>query len=213
MKTTLRSLKTTLSATLLAILGAANLANLASLPTAAVTSSASLGNAAWAVAAQAASWLGVGAGLVVSGEALAATKQIPGIGIRVKKSPGGAALTVPVKTANDGSFHFSGLEAGDYEVTPDGGKTVMFKVGSDGKLSGVVQEGGVVQTKPSAQNLNPCPRRENDPCDNYPVHSPSAAKSIAAPAPSTDSKKCPTGYTWSGGDVCTNAKGIRTSTI
>ena len=209
MKTILNSIKTTLSATLLAILGTANLA---SLPTAAVTSSASLSSTAWAVAAQAAPWLGAGAGLMVSGEVLAATKALPGAGISIKKSPGGAARTAPVKSANDGSFHFSGLEAGDYEVTPDGGKTVMFKVGSDGKLSGLAQEGGVVQTKSNMQNLYPCPRRENDPCDN-PVNSPSAAKSITAPASSAYSKNCPIGYTWSGPGECTNAKGVKHSTI
>lgn len=194
------SFRTTLAAAAFAI---ASAANFASLPSAALT-----------VAVQASPWLGLGAGLVVSGEVFAATKDIPSIGIRVRKNPGGTARTAPVKTANDGSFHFSGLEAGDYEVTPDGGKAVIFKVGSDGKLSGMVQENGAVQTKPSVQSLRPCPNRENDPCDYLFGHSPaSSAKSIAVPAPSTDSKKCPTGYTWSGGDVCTNAKGIRTSTI
>jgi hypothetical protein len=151
MKTTLRSLKTTLSAAVLAFLGATNLA---SLPTAAVTCSASLGSAALSMAAQAAPWLGLGAGLLVSGEAMAGAKAIPGIGIRVRKNPGGNTRTAPVQSGPDGSFSFTGLEPGDYEVTPDGGKSVMMKVGADGKLSGVVQEDGgvrsVVKPKPGA---------------------------------------------------------------
>jgi hypothetical protein len=130
MKTTLRSLKTTLSAAVLAFLGATNLA---SLPTAAVTCSASLGSAALSMAAQAAPWLGLGAGLLVSGEAMAGAKAIPGIGIRVRKNPGGNTRTAPVQSGPDGSFSFTGLEPGDYEVTPDGGKSVMMKVGADGK--------------------------------------------------------------------------------
>jgi hypothetical protein len=136
MKTTLQSLKTTLSAAVLAVLCATNLAGL---PTAAVSSSASLGSAALSIVAQAAPWLGLGAGLVVSGEAMATAKAIPGIGIRVRKNPGGNNRTAPVNTGPDGSFSFTGLEPGDYEVTPDGGKSVMMKVGADGKLNGVVQ--------------------------------------------------------------------------
>jgi hypothetical protein len=45
------------------------------------------------------------------------------------------------------------------------------------------------------------------------VAAPTAGAAEGKTTPSTESKKCPTGYTWSGGDVCTNAKGIRTSTI
>jgi hypothetical protein len=123
MKTSLRA---TLAATALAI---ASIANLASLPSAALT---------------------VAAGLVVSGDVLAANKDIPGIGIRVRKNPGGTARTAPLQSGPDGSFHLTGLEPGDYEVTPDGGKAAIFKVGADGKLSGVVRTGGVVQTSGGA---------------------------------------------------------------
>ncbi len=124
------SLRTTLAATALAV---ASIANLASLPSAALT---------------------VAAGLVVSGEATAATKQIAGIGIRVRKNPGGTARTAPLQSGPDGSFHLTGLEAGAYEVTPDGGKPAIFKVGADGKLSGVVRTGGVVQTNAGAAPVN-----------------------------------------------------------
>jgi hypothetical protein len=124
------SIRTTLAAAALAITGAANFASLPS--------------ATFAAA-------GISAGLMMGGQAMAATKTIPGIGIRVKKSPGGStSRTAPVKSGADGSFNFTGLEAGEYEVTPDGGKSAIFKVGSDGKLSGVVQsDGGAPTVAPS----------------------------------------------------------------
>lgn len=154
MKNVTRSIKTTLGAALLAVLGAANFA---SLPTAAVTGSASLGSATLAVAAQAAPWLGLGAGLVLGNQAMAATnKPVPGVGVRCCKRPNGGC-TARIMSAIDGSINFSGLEAGDYEVTPDEGKPAMFKVGSDGKLSGVVQEEGGVRSvvKPRPGGLGP----------------------------------------------------------
>jgi hypothetical protein len=123
MKTFLRA---TLAATAFAV---ASIANLASLPSAALT---------------------VAAGLVVSGDVFAATKSIPGIGIRCQKRPGGTAACPPMKSGPDGSFHLTGLEAGEYDVTPDGMKPAIFKVGADGKLSGVVRTGGVVQTSGGA---------------------------------------------------------------
>jgi hypothetical protein len=140
MKTSLRS---TLAATALAV---ASIANLASLPSAALT---------------------VAAGLVVSGDALAGgapasdavvlqTKPIAGVGIRCCKRPGGstARCIAPPKTGADGSFQLSGLEAGEYDVTPDGMKPAIFKVGADGKLSGVVRASGVVQTSTGALPAN-----------------------------------------------------------
>lgn len=154
MKTTLQSLQTTLKATLsaasLALLGAVHLA---SLP-AATISSASFGGSIMAVAAQAAPWLGLGVGLVISADAMAATnKPVVGVGIRLCKRPGGcSARTLSAKSGSDGSFSLSGLEPGEYDVTPDGGKTMLFKVGADGKLSGIVQEDGGVRSvvKPKA---------------------------------------------------------------
>ncbi|MEQ1732370.1 MAG: T9SS type A sorting domain-containing protein [Bacteroidia bacterium] len=47
-----------------------------------------------------------------------ATKQIPGIGIRVKKSPGGSTARQAVTNAS-GSFNISGLADGDYELIAD----------------------------------------------------------------------------------------------
>ena len=147
MKNATHSIKTTLSAALLAVLGTANFA---SLPTAAVTGSAGMGSAAWAVAAQAAPWLGLGAGLVLGNPAMAATnKPVGGVGVRVNKNPGGssARTTNPgLKSGADGSFQLNGLEPGDYDVTPDGGKTVILQVGADGKLGGMVQEEGGVRS-------------------------------------------------------------------
>lgn len=147
MKNATHSIKTTLSAALLAVLGTANFA---SLPTAAVTGSASIGSAAWAVAAQAAPWLGLGAGLVLGNPAVAATnKPVAGVGVKICKNPGGssACITNPgLKSGADGNFQINGLKPGDYDVTPDGGKTVILQVGADGKLGGVVQEEGGVRS-------------------------------------------------------------------
>ena len=154
MKNATHSIKTTLSAALLAVLGTANFA---SLPTAAVTGSAGMGSAALAVAAHTAPWLGLGASLALGNQAMAATnKPVPGVGVRCCKRPNGGC-TARIMSAIDGSINFSGLEAGDYEVTPEGGKPAMFKVGSDGKLSGVVQEEGgvrsVVKLRPGGLGL------------------------------------------------------------
>ena len=86
-------------------------------------------------------------------KALAATnKPVGGVNVRACKRPCRPA-NVPVQSGVDGSFQFMGLEPGDYDVTPDGGKTELHKVGADGKLSGFVQEEGgvrsVVKLRPS----------------------------------------------------------------
>jgi hypothetical protein len=139
MKTSLRA---TLAATALAV---ASIANLASLPSAALT---------------------VAAGLVVSGQALAGgapasdavvlqNKPIGGVGIRCCKRPGGSTARCKAsKSGNDGGFQLSDLEAGEYDVMADGVKPAIFKVGADGKLSGVVRTGGVVQTSGGAGPVN-----------------------------------------------------------
>ncbi len=121
------SIRTTLAAAALAITGAANFASLPS--------------ATFAAA-------GVSAGLMVSAQAMAATnKPIGGVGVRICKNPGGCSKRMlPSKSGSDGSFNLTGLEAGEYEVTPDGGRSAIFKVGSDGKLSGVVQSDGGAPT-------------------------------------------------------------------
>ena len=147
----------TLSAALLAMVGAVNLASPSAAVVTASLGSASFGSTSLALAVQAAPWLGLGAALMTSGEALAATnKPVGGVGVRVCKNPGGCSnrtAHVPVQSGVDGSFQFMGLEPGNYDVTPDGGKTELHKVGADGKLSGFVQEEGgvrsVVKMRPS----------------------------------------------------------------
>ena len=135
-----------LSAALLAMVGAVNFASPSAAVVTASLGSASFGNAGLALAVQAAPWLGLGAALLTSGAALAATnKPVPGVGVKCCKRPGGCSSSartaqVPVRSGVDGSFQFTGLEPGDYDVTPDGGKTELYKVGADGKLSGFVQE-------------------------------------------------------------------------
>ncbi|MGB7654348.1 MAG: hypothetical protein WBL74_02595 [Novosphingobium sp.] len=61
-----------------------------------------------------------GTGLIGAGAALASTKQIPGIGIRVKKSPGGPTSRVRA-VASDGAGRFSVTvaEAGNQSVDID----------------------------------------------------------------------------------------------
>jgi hypothetical protein len=218
MKTTLQSLKTTLSAAVLAVLGATNLA---SLPTAAVSSSASLGSAALIMAVQAAPLLGLGAGLVVSGEAMAGAKAIPGIGIRVKKSPGGNTRTAPVNTGPDGSFSFTGLEPGDYEVTPDGGKSVMMKVGADGKLSGVLQakQGTAndwvitMPTKNQATDYSYKPQKADGSLGGEVKAKapgvPGDVKEANDAAPTEVKKKCSGQWHYAGDGQCANAKGVK----
>ena len=141
-----------LSAALLALVGAVNLASPSAAVVGASLGGASFGSTGLALAVQAAPWLGLGAALLTSGESLAATnKPVPGVGIKCCKRPGGCSSSartaqVPVRSGVDGSFQFMGLEPGDYDVTPDGGKTELYKVGADGKLSGFVQEEGGVRS-------------------------------------------------------------------
>jgi hypothetical protein len=82
--------------------------------------------------------MGVAGGVVLAGEAMAQNKTIPGIGIRVKKSPGGNKRIKPTKTGADGGFRFTGLEPGNYEVTIGDAPPQMVTVGKDGVLAGTV---------------------------------------------------------------------------
>ena len=141
-----------LSAALLAMVGAVNFASPSAAVVTASLGSVSFGSTGLALAVQAAPWLGLGAALLTSGEALAATnKPVVGVGIKCCKRPGGCSSSartaqVHVRSGVDGSFQFIGLEPGDYDVKPDGGKTELYKVGADGKLSGFVQEEGGVRS-------------------------------------------------------------------
>jgi hypothetical protein len=86
-----------------------------------------------------------GVGVMIADVAMAGGKQIPGIGIRVRKNPGGNKRIKPTTTAADGSFRFTGLEPGNYEVTVGDNKPQMVVVGKDGVLAGKVTQDG---TKP-----------------------------------------------------------------
>jgi SdrD B-like domain len=99
----------------------------------------------------------LGAGMVVASDAMAGPKAIPGIGIRVRKNPTGNKRIKPTTTAADGSFKFTGLEPGNYEVTVGNNPPQMFVVGSDGVLEGkAVQDTTprAVQTKAGAGSLD-----------------------------------------------------------
>lgn len=81
------------------------------------------------------------AGLGASQAWAATNKPVAGVGVRCCKRPNGAnARILPQTSGINGRFELSGQEAGDYDVTVAGGANFIFKVGSDGKLMGEVQE-------------------------------------------------------------------------
>jgi hypothetical protein len=86
--------------------------------------------------------VGVGASIAMTEIAVAGTKAIPGIGIRVKKSPGGNARASSTTTAANGSFRFTGLEPGNYDVTVGNNAPQRFVVGANGILAGTVTQDG-----------------------------------------------------------------------
>lgn len=59
----------------------------------------------------------------------AQAEVIPGIDIIVQKKPGGSAITV--QTGADGSFNFTGLEAGNYELTAAWGANTPYRSGKE----------------------------------------------------------------------------------
>jgi hypothetical protein len=86
--------------------------------------------------------MGVAGGFMLAGEAMATAKQIPGIGIRIRKNPGNETRIKPTVSGPDGSFRFTGLEPGTYEVTVGDAPPQMFVVGKDGVLAGTAMKDG-----------------------------------------------------------------------
>ena len=82
---------------------------------------------------------------------VAQSNPVPGIGIIVKRNPGG---TPPRRTVSgsDGSFSLQGLPPGSYEVTVSGQAPVAVMVGPDGQLKGVATTRGVVWSRVKNQN-------------------------------------------------------------
>ncbi len=93
----------------------------------------------------------ISVGVMVAGEALAATnKGVGGVGIKVCKRPGGSsARCKPAVSGPDGSFKFTGLEAGNYDLTIGDAKPKLIVVGKNGVLAGKVfgdkNKAGVMQ--------------------------------------------------------------------
>ncbi len=68
--------------------------------------------------------------------AMAVIDPIPGVDIIVRKSPGGIAIQV--KTGADGTYKFTGLAPGTYDLIISGQPVESVTVGTDGKFSGIV---------------------------------------------------------------------------
>ena len=66
--------------------------------------------------------------------AIAAINPIPGVDIIVRKSPGGIAIQV--KTGADGTYKFTGLAPGTYDLIIPGQPVKSVTVGTDGTLGG-----------------------------------------------------------------------------
>ena len=96
------------------------------------------GTAVVGAAAQAAvPTIAVGLALALSSSAaMAAIDPIPGVDIIVRKRPGGIALKV--KTGADGTYKFTGLASGNYDLIIPGQPVKSVTVSVSGVLSGIV---------------------------------------------------------------------------
>ncbi len=74
-------------------------------------------------------------------------RQVPGVDIIVKKNPGGSKRVA--QSGKDGSYRFTGLEPGSYEVQIAGRAPQTVTVGPDGKLTGVVTTEEKTPTPPA----------------------------------------------------------------
>jgi len=74
-----------------------------------------------------------------------AINPIPGVDIIVRKRPGGIAIQV--KTGADGTYKFTGLAPGTYDLSTAGQPPQLVIVGPDGTLGGKLMKGtnGVVK--------------------------------------------------------------------
>ena len=70
---------------------------------------------------------------------------IPGVDVIVRKKPGGIAIQV--KTGADGTYKFTGLAPGTYDLATAGQPPQLVIVGPDGTLGGKLMKGtdGVVK--------------------------------------------------------------------
>ena len=68
--------------------------------------------------------------------AMASISPIPGVDIIVRSKPGGIAIQV--KTGADGTYKFTGLAPGTYDLIIPGQPVKLVTVSTDGKFSGIV---------------------------------------------------------------------------
>ncbi|HQQ63174.1 MAG TPA: carboxypeptidase-like regulatory domain-containing protein [Pseudomonadales bacterium] len=74
-----------------------------------------------------------------------AGEPIPGVDVNLGKNPGGAIVTT--RTGKDGSFKFTGLTPGKYDLRVKGQPDKLLSVGADGIVNGSL-------TKDSTGNIN-----------------------------------------------------------
>ena len=74
-----------------------------------------------------------------------AADPIPGVDVIVRKKPGGIAIQV--KTGADGTYKFTGLAPGTYDLIIPGQPVKLVTVSTDGTLGGKLMKGtdGVVK--------------------------------------------------------------------
>jgi len=82
----------------------------------------------------------------------AMAEEIPGIDIIVQKKPGGSAIQV--KTGADGTYRFTGLAPGTYDLLIPGQPVKSVTVGTDGTLGGkLMHSTGSKAAKKGGANL------------------------------------------------------------
>lgn len=78
----------------------------------------------------------VGMALLLPGSAALAGEPIPGVDIYLGKIPGGIAVSAP--TGSDGAYKFTGLVAGNYDLSVGGQRVQTVTVGANQGISGVL---------------------------------------------------------------------------
>jgi hypothetical protein len=114
-------------------------------------------------------------------------KPIGGVGIVVKKNPGGSSERTT--TGCDGSFSFSGRPQGAHTLTIEGHAPIPVSVGRDGKLSGVVKRDVVSVTNARGTTLVKW-YGNNDQARNVRGNAAGTFRAAQLSAPARDDQEC-----------------------